>query len=136
VPSGATHLTAATLGDGGLHAAWACGSSFPLADRDGLAETVMGTTSVPGPLPCFGMAAALLFASSAVQNRPHGPGGCAAWALAASAGVLGRRALIGLAGKTGVVSPGSSGIRFRSLDRRFYAPVGLGLAAGVLGAWR
>ena len=72
--SEATHLTAATLiGLAVLHVAWGRGSSFPLADRDDLAEAVVGTSFVPGPLPCFGVAAALLVASSAVQNRPRWP---------------------------------------------------------------
>ena len=52
------------------------------------------------------------------------------------AGVLGGRGVLGLAGRTSVVSPDSDGARFRRLDRRFYAPLCLGLAAGVLWAGR
>ena len=135
--SEATHLTAATLiGLAALHVAWGRGSSFPLADRDDLAEAVVGTSIVPGPLPCFGVAAALLVASSAVQNRPRWPARPRRVALAGIAAILGGRGLLGLAGKTGVVSPGSNGSRFRRLDRRFYAPLCLGLTAGVLSADR
>jgi hypothetical protein len=135
VRSGATHLTAATLtGLAALHVAWGRGSSFPLADRDDLAEAVVGTSIVPGPLPCFGVAAALLVAASAVQNRPQWPRRPRLLALAGIAGILGGRGLLGLAGKTSVVAPGSNGARFRRLDRRIYAPLCLGLAAGVLSA--
>jgi hypothetical protein len=84
----------------------------------------------------FAVAAALLFASSAVQNRPRWPSRLRHLAHAASAGVLGGRGLLGLVGKTSVVSPGSDGARFRRLDRQVYAPLCLGLAGGVLGAWR
>ena len=135
--SGTTHLTAATLVVlAALHVAWGGGSSFPLADRDDLAEAVVGTSIVPGPLPCFGVAAALLVAASAVQNRPRWPGRLRRLALAGIAAVFGGRGLLGLAGRTSVVSPGSDGARFRRLDRRLYAPLCLVLAAGVLGADR
>jgi Protein of unknown function (DUF3995) len=137
VRSEATHVTALTLiGLAALHVAWGRGSSFPLADRDDLAEAVVGTSIVPGPLPCFGVAAALLVAASAVQNRPQWPTGPRGVALTGIAGVFGGRGLLGLAGKTSVVSPGSDGVPFRRLDRRFYAPLCLGLAAGVLSADR
>lgn len=135
--SEATQLTAATLiGLAVLHVAWGRGSSFPLADRDDLAEAVVGTSTVPGPLPCFGVAAALLVAASAVQNRPRWPRRPRRIALAGIAGILGGRGLLGLAGKTSGVAPGSNGVRFRRLDRRIYAPLCLGLAAGVLSADR
>jgi hypothetical protein len=135
--SGSTHLTAATLvGLAALHVAWGRGSSFPLADRDDLAEAVIGTSSVPGPLPCFGVAAALLVTASAVRNQPRWPGRLRRPALAGIAGVLAGRGLLGLAGKTSTVSPASDGAPFRRLDRGLYAPLCLGLAAGVLGAGR
>ena len=105
-----THVTAATLiGLAALHVAWGRGSSFPLADRDDLAEAVVGTSIVPGPLRCFGVAAALLVASSAVQNRPPWPARPRRVALAGIAAIWGGRGLLGLAGKTGVVSPGRNG---------------------------
>lgn len=135
--SGATHLTTAALvGLAALHVAWDRGSSFPLADRDDLAEAVIGTSSIPGPLPCFGVAAGLLVAASAVQNRPRWPSKLRRLAMTGIAGVLGGRGVLGLAGMTSVVSPDSDGARFRRLDRRFYAPLCLGLAAGVLWAGR
>src|ERR1035438_9414882 len=110
--SGTTHLTAATLvGLAALHVAWGQGSSFPLADRDDLAEAVIGTSIVPGRLPCFGVAAALLVASSVVQNRPRWPSRLRRLALAGIAGVFCGRGFLGLVGKTSVVSPGSEGAR-------------------------
>ena len=130
-------MTAATLiGLAALHVAWGRGSSFPLADRDDLAEAVVGTSIVPGPLPCFGVAAALLVASSAVQNRPRWPTRPRRVALAGIAAILGGRGLLGLAGKTGVVSPGSNGSRFRRLRPPVLCALILGLTAGVLSADR
>jgi hypothetical protein len=132
--SATTHLTAMTLAAlSGLHVAWGRGSAFPWSDRGELAEAVVGTSSVPGTLPCFGVAAALAVATSAVENWPRWPDRLHRLALAGLAAVLGGRGLLGLAGKTNVVSPGSDGARFRRLDRRVYAPLCLGLAAGVAG---
>jgi hypothetical protein len=52
------------------------------------------------------------------------------------AAVLSGRGLLGLAGRTDVVSPGSSSARFRRLDRRVYSPLCLALAALTLPASR
>src|ERR1039457_2718872 len=96
--SGTTHLTAATLvGLAALHVAWGRGSSFPLADRDDLAEAVISTSSVPGRCRVSGWRPALLVAASAVQNQPRWPGRLRRLALAGIAGVFGGRGLLGLA---------------------------------------
>jgi hypothetical protein len=137
MPAGTTHLTAGTLAAlAGLHVAWGLGSSFPCADRHDLAEAVIGRGTVPGLLPCAGEAAALLAAASAVEDRPRWPGALRRLALVTVAGVLGCRGALGLAGKTDVMAPGSDGHRFRRLDRHFYAPLCLGLAAGAARARR
>jgi hypothetical protein len=50
-------------------------------------------------------------------------------ARAASAGLM---AIAGLAGRTDLLSPGSDSERFRDLDRRFYSPLCLALAAAAV----
>ena len=52
------------------------------------------------------------------------------------ADALAVRGLLGLAGRTDIVSPGSSSSRFRELDRRLYSPLCLALAALALPAAR
>jgi hypothetical protein len=133
MPAGTTHLTAGVLAAlAGLHVAWGLGSSFPCADRSDLTEAVVGRSTVPGPLPCAGVAAALLLAASVVEDRPRWPGPLRRLALVGMSGVLGLRGVLGLAGKTSLMAPGSDGRRFRRLDRHFYAPLCLGLAAGAV----
>jgi hypothetical protein len=132
-----SHLTAGVLaGVAGLHVAWGLGSSFPCADREDLADAVIGRSTVPGPLACSGVAAALLLAASAVEDRPRWPPPLRRLALVGASGVLGLRGALGLAGRTSAIAPGSVGPRFRRLDRRFYAPLCLGLAAGAVRARR
>jgi Protein of unknown function (DUF3995) len=137
MPAGTTHLTAGVLGGvAGLHLAWGLGSSFPFTDRQDLAEAVIGRTTVPGPLPCVGVAAALLLATSVIEDRPVWPPPQRRLALVGVTGVLGLRGVLGLAGKTSVVSPGSDARRFRDLDRRFYGPLCVALAVGAFRARR
>ncbi|MGH3587281.1 MAG: hypothetical protein ACRDQ0_13250, partial [Pseudonocardia sp.] len=50
--------------------------------------------------------------------------------------VLGLRGALGVAGRTDMMSPGSTSSRFRTLDRRIYGPLCLGLAALALPALR
>ncbi len=133
MPPPISHLTAATLSAlAGLHLAWGLGSTFPFSDRRELAEAVVGAPNAPGALPSFGVAGALLVAASVTENAPRWPGRVRPVAVVGIAGVLGLRGALGLAGRTSVVSPGSAGLRFRRLDRHLYAPLCLGLAAGVL----
>jgi hypothetical protein len=137
MPARTTHLTAGVLaGVAVLHVAWGLGSAFPWIDRQDLAEAVVGRSTVPGPLPCAGVAVALLLAASAVEDRPRWPTPLRRLALVGVAGVLGLRGALGLAGRTSVIAPGSDGPRFRRLDRRLYAPLCLGLAAGAVRARR
>ena len=48
----------------GLHAAWAAGSSWPAADRRGLADAVTGTPVMPDPPACWTVAVALTAAAA------------------------------------------------------------------------
>jgi hypothetical protein len=116
----------------GLHVAWGFGSSFPMADRDTLADTVAGTADVPPPVACHAAAAALLAASALVLDVPVGPTWLrrtGRWVVAA---VFTVRAVAGLSGRTDALVAGSESPRFRRLDRRYYAPLCLVLAAGTV----
>jgi hypothetical protein len=130
-------LTAGTLAAiAGLHVAWGRGSPFPFADRDELADAVIGTRRVPSPSACYGVAGALGAAAALVQGVPAVPRGPRRVGLLGVAGVLGLRGVLGLAGRTDLVSQGSDSPRFRRLDRRLYAPLCVALAFGVLDARR
>ena len=121
---------AAALGGlAALHLGWATGSTWPLADRDGLADAVAGRPAFPSRGACVGVAAALGTASALVAGRP-GRGSLVQRAGATGVvTVLLVRGGLGLAGRTDLVSPGSTSPRFRRLDRRYFAPLCLAIAA-------
>lgn len=125
--AGATTL----LGIGGLHASWAFGSSWPADDRDELADLMAGRVggSVPSPAACLVVAALLASASALVAGRPHSSPRLRRTGTIGVAAVLGLRGACGMAGRTDIVSPGSTSPRFRRLDRRFYSPLCLFLSA-------
>ena len=122
----------ALLALSGLHVAWAAGSSFPFADRDALADAVVGARVVPSRGACLAVAAALAVAGALVAGAPVVPRRLRPLGIASVAVVLGFRGAVGLAGRTDLLSPGSSSDRFRRLDRRYYSPLCLALAAGAL----
>jgi hypothetical protein len=116
---------------GGLHFAWARGSSFPFADRDALADSVVGADAVPSSSASVAVGALLTVASVLVAGLPIGPRRLRRLGVATVAGVLTVRGVAGLSGRTDLLSPGSSSPRFRRLDRAFYSPLCLALAAGA-----
>jgi hypothetical protein len=120
----------------GLHAAWGLGVSWPLADRDALADAVIGRAKVPPAAACWAVAGALGVAAALVGGRPRALPQLRRAGAAAVVVVLTGRGLLGLAGRTDVVSPGSSSVRFRELDRRRYSPLCLALAGLALPAAR
>jgi len=131
------HLTAGTLVViAGLHVAWGWGSPFPFADRDQLADAVVGARRVPSSSACYAVAGALGAAAALVQGVPRLAPRPRRVGLLGVAGVLGLRGVLGLAGRTGLASPGSESPRFRRLDRRLYAPLCVALALGALDARR
>jgi Protein of unknown function (DUF3995) len=135
--SKSTHLTAAALSTlAGLHVAWGRGSSFPFATRGELADAVVGAYEVPGPGACYVVASALAAAAAVLENVPPLPARPRRLGLRATAGIIGLRGVVGLAGRTALVSPGSSSPRFVRLDQRVYSPLCLGLAAGTWHASR
>jgi hypothetical protein len=126
-PRGAAGAFAAL---GALHVLWATGSSWPAAEA-GTISGRGGASASPGPVACLAVAGLLGTAAALVTGHPR------AWAggrvsRVGSAGVTATFALrgaLGLAGRTDLVSPGSTSARFRELDRRYYGPLCLGLAA-------
>ena len=132
-----TRVAAVTLaGLAGLHAAWGLGASWPLADRDALADAVVGRRTVPGPGACGLVAGALGAAAGLVAGRPQRLPRLRRAGATGVVAVLAGRGLLGLAGRTDVVSAGSSSPRFRALDRRLYSPLCLVLAALAVPATR
>jgi hypothetical protein len=130
-------LTAGALAAiAGLHVAWGRGSPFPFADRDQLADAVIGARRVPSPAACYVVAGALGTAAALVEGAPPLPPELRRVGLLGVAGVLGLRGALGLVGRTDLVSSGSDSPRFRRLDRRLYAPLCVALALGALDARR
>jgi Protein of unknown function (DUF3995) len=118
-------------GIAGLHIAWGRGSSFPFESRSALADAVVGSSAVPPPAACHAIAAALAVASGLSADLPVGSEWLRRVGRGGVATVLAVRGLIGLVGRTDLVSPGSSSLRFRRLDRRLYAPLCLMLSVGA-----
>jgi hypothetical protein len=120
----------------GLHVAWGLGSTVPFGDRAQLADSVIGGAAVPERAACFAVAAALGTGAALVSDMPRLAAAPRRLGLLGMATVFGVRGGLGLIGRTDVISPGSASARFRDLDRRFYAPLCLALAAGALAARR
>jgi hypothetical protein len=112
-----------------LHLWWATGSTWPLADQATLADAVAGRRTLPSPQACVGVAAALSTASALVAGRPSPGSPLQRTGATGVVAVLLVRGTLGLAGRTDLVAPGSSSPRFRRLDRRYYAPLCLAIAA-------
>ncbi|MEU6998955.1 DUF3995 domain-containing protein [Nonomuraea sp. NPDC046570] len=127
--AGVSAATLTTLA--GLHVAWGLGSSWPLPDRESLADAVAGTTSLPGRGACFAVAGALGTAALLVTGRPRRTPALSRIGAAGVAGVLALRGAAGLSGRTDLLSPGSDSPRFRRLDRIAYSPLCLALAASA-----
>ena len=129
---------AALLGLAGLHAVWASGSSWPAEDRDALADLMAGRAegSAPSPAACLTVATLLAGASALVAGRPERLPWLRRSGSAVVSLVLGVRGACGMAGRTDLVSPGSTSPRFRRLDRRYYSPLCLLLAAGAASSAR
>lgn len=127
-----TRLASATLlALAGLHVNWATGSTWPLPDRESLADEVAGRPGSPPPsVPaCLAVAGLLGAASAFVAGRPHRAPRFGRLASAGVVATLATRGGFGIAGRTDLLVPGSTSERFRSRDRRVYSPLCLTLAA-------
>src|SRR5579862_5721965 len=103
--------TAALAGLGVLHAAWGLGAAWPLRDRAALADAVVGRADVPPPAECWAVAGALGAAATVVAGRPRRFPRARRFATTVVTVTLAGRGVLGLVGKTDVVSPGSSSPR-------------------------
>jgi Protein of unknown function (DUF3995) len=120
----------------GVHVAWGRGSSFPFATTSELTDSVVGSDVAPSPSACFAVAALLTTAAGLVGGVPVGPKPVRRLGAATIVGVLTVRGAAGIAGRTDALMPGSISPRFRSNDRRYFAPLCLALAAGSAAALR
>ena len=120
----------------GLHCVWATGSTWPLSSPEALNEKVAGRTSgaLPSSSACLAVAAVLTTAAAFVEGHPRSRPGLARLGAGGVVATLTLRGGLGLAGRTDLVSPGSTSTAFRSRDRRLYAPLCLTLAALALPA--
>jgi Protein of unknown function (DUF3995) len=112
----------------GLHAFWATGSPWPLRDRAAFADAVTGQSEFPSPAACLLVAGLLASGAGVVAGWPRRRPRLRRVGAAAVTGALAVRGTLGMAGRTHLVSPGATSARFRSLDRRLYAPLCLTLA--------
>jgi hypothetical protein len=127
-------MTTATMlaGIGALHVAWGRGSSFPFRDRAALADTVVGSDTVPGPSASFAVAGLLGLAAGLVADVLPVPPTLRRVGVVGVATVLATRAAFGFAGRTERLVAGSNSPRFVTADRRVFAPLCAALAAGAL----
>jgi len=86
---------------------------------------------VPAARACFAVAALLATGAALVAGRPRGRPVLRRTGAGGVAAVLATRGAVGIAGRTDLVSPGSTSPRFRALDRRWYSPLCLLVAAGA-----
>jgi hypothetical protein len=116
---------------GAIHLAWAAGASWPAADRAQLADRMAGRPpeGMPGSLACVGVAALCCTAGALVAGGARRRTPARRIGVATVISVLSVRGVLGLAGRTDLVSPGSNSPRFRTLDRRIYSPLCLTIAA-------
>jgi hypothetical protein len=121
---------------GVLHLVWATGSSWPLPDTDEWAGAVSGRPpgQNPGPVACVTVAALLGTAAALVGGHPRSRPGVSRLGSAGVVATFMLRGALGLAGRTDLVSPGSTSARFRAADRRLYGPLCLAIAATALPA--
>lgn len=116
-----------------LHATWGSGSTWPASDKRALTARTIGSQRFPGRSACFVVAGLLTAAAALVSGHPRRvPNVSRAGSVGVA--VLTVRGLLGLAGRTDLVSPGSAGAPFRRLDRRLYSPLCLALAGLALPA--
>jgi hypothetical protein len=124
------HFASAALASlAGLHLLWATGSPWPLRDHAAFADAIMGHDTFPPPGACVGVAAALATGSALVARWPRGAGRVQRTGAVGVVRALSVRGVLGIAGRTHLVSPGSSSPRFRALDRKLYSPLCLTIAA-------
>ena len=118
------------IGLAAMHVNWARGSFWPFRDAEAASDQVTGRSgkSLPSAGSCLGVAGLLTAASCFVSGRPRRYPGLSRAGATGVVAVLSSRGLLGLAGRTDLLSPGSTSKAFRSRDRRIYSPTCLLLA--------
>jgi Protein of unknown function (DUF3995) len=113
-----------------LHLAWAAGSAWPARSRSELSAVMAGRSEVPSPVACVVVATGLAGAAGLVGgvggDRP-----VARLARAALAAGFLVRGVAGLSGNTRLLVPWTPAPRFVRLDRRYYGPLCLAIAASA-----
>jgi hypothetical protein len=126
----------ALLGIGALHAMWGRGSTFPFSDRDRLNDAVIGRNATPSPPACYAIAGLLTTASALVAGLPTRRNRVRRLGVRIVCLVLGARAVLGFAGKTSLVSPGSVSPKFMEIDKRVLSPLCAALSVGAAASLR
>lgn len=134
-----TVATAAGLGAAAAaHFAWACGSTWPRASDDELADLVVGRRPMAPPAASAAVGVALTGAAVGVAVAGHtakgGPvGRVAALVAVVTARVLRARGMGGLGmAAAGVSMSGADATdEFREMDLRLYSPLCIGLSLGA-----
>jgi len=131
VATASTALAAATMTAlGAIHVAWGAGSSFPARDRATLAESASGRPDrPPGPLACFTVAGLLFSAAALTAGVPRRPPWFRRLGAATVTTTFLFRGWLGVSGRTQALFPDAGSDRFRELDRRYYGPLCLAIAA-------
>ena len=123
--------TARTFGVGGLlavaavHATWAQGSSWPLADQRRLAWTVYGSETMPSAPACLAVTALLTVGAGLVAGLPRS---APRLGRLGSAGIVEVLAARGVVGAVGLMPQQRTSPAFARWDRRLYSPLCLSLA--------
>ncbi len=122
-------LSAVLIVIGAVHVTWALGLWWPLGDEDRMVRAAVGTrgaTRMPGPIPCA-LVAVVLMIGAAWPWFPAGWLRSTGLALAALGfGLRGAMPWVPLWRRLTPQEP------FATLDRRFYGPLCLAVAAGFL----
>lgn len=136
-PQRTADIASATLmGLAGIHAAWACGVIWPASTSANLARVTCGKEPMPGPVPCWIVAALLTTAAAivALENRP--PAGMPKLGrFVTRSGMIGVATVLTLRSAGVVLSalPVDMDRRFRVLNALVYSPLCAALAWSL---WR
>ena len=130
-PFGRGQTALALVGIGALHVMWGRGSTFPFSDREQLNDNVIGRDATPSPTACYAVAGLLVTAGALVAGLPSPNSKLRRLGVGTVAAVLGTRAVLGFAGRTDLVSPGSVSETFRDTDKRYLSPLCMALALGA-----
>lgn len=123
-------LAVALSAIGALHLAWACGSTWPRADRASLAALVIGRPVLPGRLACAAVALVFFVGTALVGSLGHLSG---ALATVARGATLAMAAVLALRGGWGFLEARVRreivGTPYAVWNVRLYSPLCVGLAA-------